>query len=253
MKKIQQATSDKILITIPFWEGDRYQVEILVKLLADLQKNHSDRADILFVRRFDTKPLKPEIIKYVSRKFNVLQHRSARKETGWPCGCNGLFFGSLEYIYHMQTDGRIPQYKAFFNMAADVVPLRVDWIDYLQAKWDKLQKLQHPVKTAGAFLQGPEGTRDHINGDAMLFSTEPGFLRWLAKDVGGIRVRAGWDWVLAADFERHGWSNVEGIRSLWQTETMPRAVAEEWIARGVVLIHGVKDDSLLKHARSFLL
>lgn len=249
MKK-EQPVSEKFLITIPFWSGDKSQAGQLAKLLADLEPKHSDRADILLVNRFDTPGLGPEAIKYISRKFNVLQHRSARKETGWPSGCNGLFFGMLEYVYHMLEAGKIPRYRAIFNMASDVVPLRKDWLAYLHDEWTALQKSKHPVKFAGAFI---ENSKDHINGDAAFLSSDLDFLRWLIKDVGGIKVRAGWDWILAGDFRSRGWANVEGIRSLWQTPTMTKPEAENWLKQKVYMIHGVKDDSLLRHAREMLL
>lgn len=243
---MKAAASNKILVTIPFWDGDRYQVEIQAKFLADLQKGHSELADILFVNRFDAKPLRPEIIKYVSRKFNVMQYRSKRKETGWPSGCSSLWFGMLEYVYHKQVAKQIPHYKALFNMASDVVPLKRDWVEYLHAQWDAMQ----PAAVAGALIEGP---RDHINGDAMLMTTRPDFLRWLVNEVGGIKQRAGWDWVLAPDFCARGWKNIDGIKSLWQTPTMTLQDAKVWMGRDVALIHGVKDASLLDAARKLLL
>lgn len=246
-----QKLSDKILIAIPFWKGDRHQALLLAKLIADLQPGHSTEADILLVNRADCPPFDPAAIKYISRKFNVFKHRSARKETGWPQGCNGLFFGMLEYVYHMSEAGRIPNYRAVLNMASDVVPLTRDWISYLRHQWEFLPaNLRHPVYAAGALI---DGDHPHINGDAFLMSGELRFLKWLVKDVGGIRQPAGWDWILAPQFEQWGWGNIPGVHSLWQTPEMPRAVAEEWKKRGAVLIHGVKNNSLLEHARNMLL
>lgn len=244
-----QPRSDKILLTIPFWEGDRNQVGLLAKLLTDLEPAHSSRADILFVNRFDCRPMDPAAIKYVSRRFNVHQHRSARKEVGWPSGCNGLFFGTLEFVYHMMAAGKIPSYKAVMNFASDVVPLQANWLAHMHDIWNALQQ-RGRVTNAGALI---DGDHPHINGDAFLMSGDLDFLKWLVKDIGGIRQRAGWDWILAPQFQARGWANIPSIISLWQTKTMPRAVAEEWRKRGIVLIHGVKDDSLLAHARSILL
>lgn len=245
--------TDKFLITIPFWKGDKSQAAHLVKLLADLEPGHCTRADILLVNRTDCPPMDPAAVKYLSRKFNVYQHRSARKETGWPCGCNGLFFGMLEYVYHMISAGKIPSYPAIFNMASDVVPLSPAWIEYLQHQWAFLPaNLRHPVYAAGALINA-DGDHPHINGDAFLMSGELQFLKWLVKDIGGIRQRAGWDWILADSFRARGWANIPGVHSLWQTPTMSRAAAENWRRDGAVLIHGVKDDSLLQHARAILL
>jgi hypothetical protein len=245
------AFAEKILICIPYWAGDNGQASLLAKLLADLSPGHSNLADILFVRRFDAQPMNADVMKHVTRKFNVLQHRSTRREIGWPQGCNGLFFGALEYIYHMSVAGKIPAYKAIFNCASDVVPLVPDWLEYLHQQWRFLPaNLKHPVYTAGALIAGEH---PHINGDAMLYSGDPKFLKWLAKDVGGIKQRAGWDWVLAGQFQHWGWANIPNVYSLWQTPSMGRAEAENWRAQGAVIIHGVKDNSLLEHARKMML
>ncbi len=246
------AQSHKILITIPYWDGDRNQAMLMAKLLADLEPKHSDLADILFVHRFDSKKIDPEGVKYISRKFNVLQHRSARKETGWPAGCNGILWGMLEYVYHKSEAKQIPQYKAIFNMASDVVPLRQDWLPWLHAQWDAIRRKDSTCCMAGAFIQNHDA-RDHINGDACFLATDYEFLKWLVRGVGGIRVRCGWDWLLASDFCDRGWSDIAGIKSLWQTPTMTQAEAEAWIKRKVFMIHGVKDNSLLEHARKILL
>lgn len=247
----KQHKSDKILVSIPYWSGDRWQAMLLAKLLADLEPKHSTRADLLLVNRFDCRPFDAAAIKYLSRKFNIYQHKSARRDTGWPSGCNGLFFGALEYIYHMAESGKIPTYKCVLNMGADVVPLVKDWIDYLHYQWSFLPaNLRHPVTSAGALI---EGDHEHINGDAFLFTGELSFLKWLAKGIGGTKQKAGWDWVLADEFRARGWGNLPGVHSLWGTPTMPCAVAEEWRKNGAVLIHGVKDDSLLQFSRSVLL
>lgn len=251
MKKPQE-NSDKILIMIPFWEGDKGQAALLAKLLADLESQHSKLADILFVRRFDCQPLSAEAIKYISRKFNVFQYRSAKKQTGWPQGCNGLLAGGMEFVYRMIEAGKIPHYKAIFNMAADVVPLVPDWITYLHTQWAFLPaNLRHPVTSAGALIENPD--HPHINGDAFLFSGDLDFLKWMTQATGSVRIRAGWDWVLATQFNSRGWANIPGVISLWGTATMPMATAQEHKKKGIVLIHGVKDSSLLEHSRKMLL
>lgn len=243
--------SPKFLITLPFWIGDRNQAMAMARLLADLEPKHSDKADLLLVNRFDCPPFDAVTVKYLSRKFNVLQHKSARRETGWPAGCNGLFFGTLEYVYHMLQARKLPQYKAILNLASDVVPLVKDWLEYFHYQWEFLPgNLRHPVYCAGHLIPGDH---EHINGDIFLYSAEERFLKWLARDVGCVKVRAGWDWVLAPKFREWGWGNIAGVHSLWNTPTMPAAEAAKWRANGAVMIHGVKDNSLLRYARKALL
>lgn len=243
MKK--RIPSNKILISIPFWEGDRHFAIMVARLLADIQPYHSEDFDLLLVSRFDCPSVDEATIKHVSRKFNVLTHRSKRRDTGWPLGCNGIFFGSLEYIYHKTNAGQIPGYKAIFNCAADTVPLTNECFGYLHREWEALS--HKGVTFAGALV--PDGGKEHINGDATLFSGDPKYLKWLAVTVGGMRARVGWDFGLARDFRARGWANLPGIRSFWGTPSMSKADIAAQAKGGVVWMHGIKDDSALKWSR----
>lgn len=240
--------SNKILISIPFWEGDRHFAIMVARLLADIHPHHSSDFDLLLVSRFDCPPVDEATIKHISRKFNVLTHKSKRRDTGWPLGCNGIFFGSMEFIYHKANAGQIPGYKAIFNCAADSVPLSRDCFSYLHREWDALAKQN--ITSAGALVQ--DGGKEHINGDATLLSGDPKFLRWLAIEVGGMRARVGWDFGLARDFRHRGWANLPGVRSFWGTASMPKATIAEHARNGIVWMHGVKDDSALNWARENL-
>lgn len=241
--------SNKILITIPYWERDRAAAMGLSQLLADIQPNHSDDFDVLFVARFDAKLPDPGIAKYVSRKFNVFTYTSKRRETGWPGGCNGTFFGSLEFIYHKMNMGQIPGYKAIFMCEADSIPLSRDCFAYLHRQWDGFA-CKKSVCLAGAVV--PDGGREHINGGCCLLSGSMHFLKWIAHTVGGMKAQVGWDYGLAADFRARGWANILGIKSFWNTPTASAEAAECWARQGLIWVHGVKDDSLMKHARRML-
>lgn len=247
MKK--HVVSNKILLVVPFWSADRHAAIALSHLLADIQPGHSEDIDILFCARFDCPQVDADTIKHVSRKFNTMTHVSKRRDTGWPAGCNGTFFGSLEYIYHKMEVGQLPGYKAIFMCEADTVPLTRDCFAYLHRQWDLISRRQ-PVCLAGALV--PDGGRDHINGGACLLSGNLGFLKWITRTVGGMKSPVGWDFGLAGDFRARGWANIPGIRSLWGTPTMPIDHAEHYERSGVVWLHGVKDASLLRFARQIL-
>lgn len=242
--------SNRILIAMLYWDGDRAQALKLAKLLADLEKEHSTLADFLFVSRFDCKHC-PDTIQYVARKFNVFKHTSKRQGTGWPRGCNSLFFGMLEWVYHKMSMGQIPNYKAVFIMGPDGAPIKRDWIKHLSGAWDAANK-EKKIYTAGALL--PAAGRDHINGDAMMISSDLAFLKWLTIDVRDIKGAAGWDWILAPDFQRWGWRNFPFVRSLWRRQ--PPFTQEDWNAEnthGTVWLHGVKEDDLMDLSRKNLL
>lgn len=231
-----------------FWDGDKPQAMKLARLLADIQPGHSNEADFLFVCRFDSSH-DDAVVRHVTRRFNTYTHRSKRRGVGWPVGCNSLFFGSLEWVYHMMAGGKVPCYRNVLILGADSVPLTVDWLKNMRAYWDELQK-HTEVFVAGAM--GEAGGRMHINGDCMMLSGRLDFLKWLAVTIGDITVPAGWDWVLNDEFKRWGWADFPFVKSLWRKATFTR---QEWdYAKnlGWEFVHGVKDDTLLDLAREQL-
>jgi hypothetical protein len=79
------------------------------------------------------------------------------------------------------------------------------------------------------------------------------FLKWLVTKIGGTNVSSGWDWFLAREFEKWGWSDTPSIKSYWRR---PSFTEKEWLPelkKGTVWLHGVKDDSLIELARKKLL
>jgi len=239
--------SDKILITILFWQQDRAQAMQLAKLLADLEPEHCKSADILFVSRFDCKH-DVEAEKYVSRKFNIYSYTSTRRGVGWPLGCTSIFFGAIEWVYGKIMGKKIPHYKAVLILGADSVPLRKDWISQMNAAWGAANKTKE-IFVAGALIPNP--ARDHINGDCCLLSGKMNFLKFLAVGVQDGKV--GWDWALADSFKKWGWADFPFVRSLWRCPTFTQSDWNAFSAAGVSWIHGVKDESLLELSRKNLL
>lgn len=244
------APTNKILICLPFWEGDRQQAMKLARLLTDLESQHSDLADFLFVARFDCAH-DDETVRYVTRRFNTFTYTSKKRGTGWPNGCNSIFFGAMEWIYHKMSVGKIPNYKAIFNIGADSGPLRKDWLPKISAAWDSTVA-RRKICVAGPFLKGEQGNRDHINGDAILLSGDLAFMKWLAVKVGDMRVSVGWDWALAGDFCKRGWENFPFIKSHWRRPYMSHVDWDAEYNDGTVWLHGVKSDDLLDISRKNL-
>lgn len=239
---------DRMLILLPFWDGDKAQMGKLARLLTDLEPTKTQLADILFISRFDAKH-DPALVKYVSKRFNVFTHRSMRQGTGWPMGCNGLWFGTIEWCYHMIAAKKAPAYRALINMEADCIPLRRDWLAEIRRQWISVSK-DRPVAMAGDIIN--VGGRDHINANAVI-SGDLRFLKWMATIAGGHEKRAGWDWYLAGDICRWGWARLPGIKSRWNTPTFTDADWIREVSEGTTLFHGVKDESLLDMARKKLL
>jgi hypothetical protein len=232
----------KILLALQFWDGDRKAADKLARLLADIEPTHSKLADILFVRRFDCEPLDGETIQHVSRKFNVFDYRSQRRGKGWPDGCNDLWFSTIEWVWSMREAQKVPAYKAVFTFEPDGCPLVRDWIPRFISAWDAAQA---PV--LGCEI--PKGTCPrHINGNAM-FSCELDFLHWASRIVGSVKANRAWDVELAGAFFQRGAKNFHGLRSLWQTPSVSKGFVDGLAAQGVVFLHGVKDDSVIRVVR----
>lgn len=240
--------SDKILIVLQYWEGDKNQAMRLARLLADLEPAHTEKADFLFLSRFDCGH-DLDTIKYVSRKFNTFQYRSPRRGVGWPCGCNELTFGGLEWFYHKKASGQIPNYKAAFLLESDGVPLQKDWIAQVSADWDGFKS---DSCVAGAWLEhGAFPDVGHINGN-LLMTGDLKFLHWLVKRVGGVDSRVGWDFILARDFMEWGWTKYPRIVSAWRTP-LSEAMFLKAQSEGVLYWHGVKDNKGIELCRKHLL
>lgn len=243
------SATNKILLVLEFWQGDKDQAMQLAKFIADLQPGHSDDADFLFVSRFDCTQ-DTEVVKYVSRKFNTYHYRSPKCGVGWPNGCNELWFGGMEWIYHMMEAKKIPQYRTIFTFEGDGLPLQANWISTFAKQWDRLN-VMGPVYVAGAIL-GEGGPGEHINGQAF-FSGDLKFLHWLVKEVGGSPPNCGWDFWLRQEFKRRGWAKMPGLRCYWNTKTFTQQQYDQEQRDGTVWMHGVKDDSLYLMARKRLL
>ena len=233
---------NKILIALQFWEGDKSRAMALADFIADLEPAKSSLADFLFVSRFDCKMDLPTLGR-VARKFNVRSQVSRRRGVGWPNGCNELWFSTMEWIQSMIAAKKIPHYKAIFTCEADGCPIQRNWIEWLSLEWDRVNVLK-PVVMAGALVDpGP-----HINGNALM-SGNLNFLTWIARRVGGVRPGVGWDFCLARDFERIGWADIPGIKSIYNTPTFSQGQYDDMVNKSWVWIHGVKDTSLIRLGR----
>lgn len=233
---------NKILLAIQYWENDRAQAMEVARLIADLEPRMSTAADFLFVSRFDCEHDMPSI-QHVARKFNVHHYRCIRRGQMWPHGCNELWFGTMDWVYGHTEAQRIPNYKAILTFEADASPLTPNWIQHLSDAWDKAA-----VKVFGAMIT-PGTPHQHVNGNGM-FSGDHKFLHWVAREVGGCSPQGGWDYLLAPQFRQHGWANCPGIRSWWQTPTLEKEKFDGLVAEGAVFLHGIKDDSVVRHVRN---
>ena len=248
------AATNKILVILPSWDGDRSASMRLARLLADTQPGPavSELADVLFITRPDSRPADSATIAHVSRKFKTWTTVSDRQETGWPAGCNGLFTGAINFAYQKMSANRLPRYKALFVCEADAIPLSRDWLQFLHREWDRVSR--KGAEVAGALVPAGVHGRAHINGGCTLLSADLKFLNWLTMRCGGSMMRdsGGWDWVLAPEFSRRGWADIPGIKSWWKTPSITQERLEQARKGGTVFLHGVKDQSCERFSRMYL-
>lgn len=234
----------KILLALQYWEGDKVHAGKLLRFLADLEPKHSELADILLVNRFDCVP-DAASASYAGRKFNIFNHTSRRRGTGWPNGCNDLWFSTMEWVLGAMEMKKCPQYKAVFTFEADGAPIFQDWVRRLSFAWDRVQS-KAKIYVAGAYIPPPI---EHINGN-MMVSTDHKFMDWLVRRVSGVPANVGWDYYLFNPFKRWGVANIPEIASFYQTKGYTDEKFERLRLQPVTWVHGVKDTSLMECSRA---
>jgi hypothetical protein len=241
--------SNKILIALQFWQGDKDAALRLARFLADIEPKHSDLADFILVKRFDCKtPLKDqEIVPALSRKFNLYAYTSPRRETGWPMGCNGLWLATMEWARSMMEARRVPNYKAIFCCESDGCPLFSDWVERMSAAWDNANR-DKPVVQAGPMVGVPAL---HINGNCLM-SGDLKFLKWVTQRA-VIPPGAGWDFCLAPLFKEKGWANIHQMRSYYAWPTVTPEQYAKMVEEQLIWVHGPKDDSMIRMGRKRLI
>lgn len=231
---------NKILIALQFWDGDKVAAMKLARLMADLEPQFCDKADFLFSARYDCGH-DQDTVAYTAKKFNTYTYvNSHRRASGWPHGCNELWFGTMGHVFWSTEANRMPEYKAILTCESDCIPMHPGWIEALINSWDRAK-----VSVLGSMLSQP-GV--HINGNAM-FSGSPRFLKWLTHEVVGCRPNGGWDILLAPAFQKWGWLDCRAMRSWWRCPTMPVETYEQLLSEKVSFFHGCKDDSGLLRVR----
>lgn len=231
----------KFLIALQYYHGDVVLVNKLIDLVVDLEGGHSDRADFLLVSRYDHTP-DPKLAMKLSRKFNVKTHRCRRQATGWPHGCNEMWFDTMTLAYEQIKAAKWPKYDGILTLEADDCPLSRNWVNLIGDEWNR--------RPGGSVCMGDVVSHpgEHMNGNAM-FSTDLKFLGEIRK-LGAAPVTQGWDYWLSAKFRKWGWYDSPIIESWWKTPTATKHALTEARGRGCVLLHGVKDASAINIIRN---
>lgn len=235
----------KIVIALQFWEGDRDRAMRLAKLIADIEPGKNNRVEIAFFARFDAKQ-DDEVIKQVSRKFNVWKMKCRRQAKGWPDGCNAMALDLLQQA-NQRSKKEWKNVKAVYLMESDVLPLRTDWLAAIEQEWDEWSAKGKLLGGSWYPYHSPVG---HINGNMLVAPNIVAKIKGLEACPPG----KAWDTEFAPKFEPF-WYKSRLMTNLYdfRREIDPEILFSS--ADGVTPVavtHGIKDFSGERLARAKL-
>jgi hypothetical protein len=240
----------KLLILLPFYNGDRDQMIELCEFLADLEPEKTKLADIALYARNDAQFIDEGVVFRLSKRFGkVHQFRCRRMNAvGYPYGPNEMFYDVIEKF---RAEEWQKNYHAFFNMECDCIPLAVDWIKQLDAAF-RAAAASETVFAIGHINNGNGTLVRHLNGAAvysMKFWENAG-----RNDILGGSGSVAYD-IFHADKIMPIASDTPLIMLDWKRKTITQQQLFEARKEGFapVIYHGVKDESALKAARAQLL
>jgi hypothetical protein len=231
----------KFLVALQYWDGDRDKALGLLDLFHETVEENNSWADLVVFYRFDATPPPEELLKKLHHNFNkVWAIRGERHATGWPDGCNGLWYYLGMECFHRNWHTREwADYKSFLSIESDTCPLSDDWLRVISEEWDS-----HDVCVMGAWdsRNGDCPGLGHINGNGM-------FCIDIARRAGRPLLPPGgrgWDTWFAALFKELGWQGTYAIRNIWNHPTLSEDQFLRMKQDGAVFLHGIKDDSVRK-------
>jgi len=230
-----------MILALQYWDGDRTAMMDTARLIADVQPERTKRHFVLFVHRFDAAPPDPETLNYVRQKFDLLPtHRSRRKEIGWPAGCNGVAHDVMMLAMEKRRAGEWMHSDAVWLLESDIVPLKRDWLELVDAEWQE-------ARAAGKIVMGawsPDHSDfGHVNGN-LLFHPE---LCDRVQGMEGSAPHIGWDVYHAHRLVRHWWKSRQMANYYRATNVGPSNLWPE--GEPYSFLHGVKDDSAKRLVR----
>lgn len=176
--------TDRILVCVQMWAGDRDAAMSMLRLMADIAPNGKYDADLLVAVRFDC-PFDLAGIMQIARSWRqVFTYRSTTKESGWPAGCNSVQHDVLRHYFEKCRRGEW-KYEAILMLEADCAPLSRDWLQRINDEWKSCGK---PV--LGYARPTEDGTPDHTNAVACYSQR----LSQIRPDFPQMRTDVGLDW-----------------------------------------------------------
>lgn len=156
-----KAKTKKFLVVIQHYDGDVDFAEQLASLIADLERTRNHDADILLVRRSDSRFMSTTIQEKLASKFDTVHtHTCRRFAKGHPFGCNEMWYDLVMLM--AQAAPYATDYYAFIPMESDAVPTRPGWISELIREF---KSADIEGKAAIGFIHNDP--RRHLNGVAV--------------------------------------------------------------------------------------
>lgn len=236
----------RIVLAMQFWEGDKQAVGRNVRRIVDNEPVFRSDFEICLIARYDCKH-DPEIVEYAKKRFRVSTYTSPRRATGWPHGCNELWCETMCEAYRRVKSGEWAQVRALFTMEGDCIPVDRDWLNKLTDSWNE-------AETKGKWIAGTVASYDgtekgvHCNGNALFHAN---LFHLLGPRIAGCRADIAWDAFYSNVFKPH-WLGTNLMANLYTRREVSRREIVELRKHGVVMIHGVKDDTAEKYADSVL-
>jgi hypothetical protein len=161
------APVQKLLVVVPYYEGDKADAEAMLGLVCDLERVKIKEADLFLEARADALPLSDSLMQRLRERFDKVHLNTCRRRdgVGHPFGANQMFFDVLTLF------GQVPSwnqsYYAFLFMEPDCVPTRPGWIKELAEAYVAAKEKRN--KSVIGFIHGNPVM--HVNGVAV-YSTQ---------------------------------------------------------------------------------
>lgn len=125
------AVAKKLLIVVPYYEGDKRDAEDLLNLICDLERVRAKDADIMVYARFDALPIANSTRDRLADKFEKVHLHTCRRRDGlgYPFGPNQMFFDIVSMLGQQANWSN--SYYAFLFLETDAVPTRPGWMTEL--------------------------------------------------------------------------------------------------------------------------
>lgn len=216
-----------LLLIFPFWAGDKPRLHQLSRIISGLEPHPRQDVHVMLAPRQDC-DIDQEFISTFQQRFHAFTRKCNSPSREYPDSTNGMFFSCYQYLRTFHPG----KYDATLWMEADMCPIDRRWLNKLISAW----KSRKPnIYAMGHIFPvgGNDGT--HLNGGAMW---SPRILEVL-PDI--CSCSGAWDWSNRNKILPYA-QGIEEIHYWHHARNVPSYPKDG----KTVLIHGVKDDSLMK-------